>query len=169
MAECLRAIGIRAGDTVALCTDNRLEFADVMAGTHILGACLTPINPAYTVRELMHAVQLSRPTVIFSESAAAAKFAAVSAECPFLQLQIVFDDSVDAATSSAIPEGAILYSQFVHDARVPPVLDGAAYRCVPQDMAEMVGLVLYSSGTTGLPKGVQLTQLNSMLAMHRHK
>lgn len=139
-----------------------------MVGTHILGACLTPINPSYTVREQVHAVQLSRPTVIFCETATAASFAAVAVECPFLQHLIVFD-GVDGAAKAALPVGARLYSEFVDDPRVAPVLDATAYRCAPQDMADVVGLVLYSSGTTGLPKGVQLTQLNSLLSLHRHK
>lgn len=169
---------MRRGDTVALCTENRVEFADVAIGAFLLGATLTPINPAYTVRELLHAVQLSRPRVVFGELATAGAFARVAAECACVERRFVFADNsvAPAATGSRaatndelLPSGAEWFDEWLRSANVPPVRDGSAYACPINDMATTVGLVLYSSGTTGLPKGVQLAQLSSMLALFRHR
>lgn len=44
----------------------------------------------------------------------------------------------------------------------------SSFRCEPQQMKDNVSLILCSSGTTGLPKGVQLTQFNLLEANAQH-
>lgn len=44
----------------------------------------------------------------------------------------------------------------------------SSFRCEPQPMKDNVSLILCSSGTTGLPKGVQLTQFNLLAANVQH-
>lgn len=48
MAQNLMAFGVRAGDSVGLCTLNRMEFAYVLIGTFLCGATVSPLNVTYT-------------------------------------------------------------------------------------------------------------------------
>lgn len=157
-AECLHALGVRRGDTVALCTSRQLRFAPAMLGAFMLGACVTPISPAYTERELWQAVQLSRPTVVFAEASAAQRLRGL------IETVVQFD----ANDAAAAPGGVLTNSAFIGDHRVPQVADGSAYECPALDMSAQLMWILYSSGTTGLPKGVEFTQQQSLLAVHRN-
>lgn len=47
--------------------------------------------------------------------------------------------------------------------------NAANFTCQPQNMEKNVVLILCSSGTTGLPKGVQLTQFNFILANYQYQ
>ena len=92
-------------------------------------------------------------------AANATKIAEVSKKNQFIKEIILLDDS-----SSAIGYG-IAYKQLLEDGAF--LLSGE-FHCEPQDMKENVSLVLCSSGTTGLPKGVQLTQYNIVVADASH-
>lgn len=155
-ADCMHAIGIRAGDTVAICTSRLLHFAPVMLGALMIGACITPINPAYTERELRQTVNLSLPKLAFAEVAVAKRLSGL------IETVVSFDVGADA--SSCMLE----YGAFIGNELVPSVVDGSAYECNAQDMANQLSLILYSSGTTGLPKGVEFTQQQWLLAIHRN-
>lgn len=52
VAECLLAAGIRAGDRIGICAENRLEFAYILFGTILVGGTLAPMNTTYTERKL---------------------------------------------------------------------------------------------------------------------
>lgn len=47
-AECLQAEGVREGDVVGLCSENRIDFTSVLFGTMYLGATVAPINLTYS-------------------------------------------------------------------------------------------------------------------------
>lgn len=42
------------------------------------------------------------------------------------------------------------------------------FECTPQNVMENISLILCSSGTTGLPKGVMITQHNIMVGIYAH-
>lgn len=48
VAECLQNYGIRAGDSVGVCCENRFEVPYVMFAVFFIGATYVPLNPTYT-------------------------------------------------------------------------------------------------------------------------
>lgn len=61
-AECLQAEGIREGDAVGLCSENRIDFTCVLFGAMYLGATVAPLNLTYSESKLQFV--LSNPRLI---------------------------------------------------------------------------------------------------------
>lgn len=51
LAVALKKCGVKEGDAVAICSENRLEFPVVVFATIALGATLAPLNVTYTSRK----------------------------------------------------------------------------------------------------------------------
>lgn len=64
------------------------------------------------------------------------------------------------------PANVLDFNSFVRDSKV--TTNVATFSCRPQNIEKAVVLILYSSGTTGQPKGVELTQKNVMMAIAQH-
>lgn len=78
----------------------------------------------------------------------------------FVDNLIVFDG--DTATF-AHSKDVLMYHRFIdYETQTN------TFTCEPLKMQENVALILCSSGTTGLPKGVQLTQFNILVANIQH-
>lgn len=96
-----------------------------------------------------HAIKLSKPKYIFASKESANTLLKVKKNNNFIQEIIVFDDEKIPGTTN--------YSDFLFKYRTP-VQENFTPAIVP--LKEQVAFILCSSGTTGLPKGVQLTYNN---------
>ncbi len=140
-AAGLHARGFRTGDVFAIYSPNLPEYAIAFYGAAMAGGVNTTINPLYTADELAH--QLND---------AGAKF--LLTVPPFLDnaLQAAEQSDVEEVFVFGEAEGATPFSALLqNDHDVPDVL---------VDPAEDVVALPYSSGTTGLPKGVMLSHRN---------
>ncbi len=124
IANALRQRGLQAGDAVALMCRNRAEFVEVFLGCMRSGLLLTPINSQLTASELNYIVADSGAKLLFIE---AELLAALSAAPPVAVVAI----------------GAQAYDTLLNSASADDLADASAGR-----------LMLYTSGTTGRPKGV---------------
>lgn len=136
LAGGLKARGLAKGDVVAILAPNCPEYAVVFHGIAFAGATVTTINPTYTAPEVAHQLQDSGAKLLvtipaFLETARAAGAGEI----------YVIGEAEGATPLSALMDEPL----------------GAQ---VPVDAARDVVVLPYSSGTTGLPKGVRLTHRN---------
>ena len=136
----LAARGFGKGDVLAVLLPNLPEYSVVFHGTATVGGVNTTINPTYTPVEIHYQLQDSGARLLvtiplFLESASEA----------------IEGTAVDEIIVLGEAEGATSFSEYLGE----PFTDHADV-----DVHEDVVVMPYSSGTTGLPKGVLLTHYN---------
>jgi acyl-CoA synthetase (AMP-forming)/AMP-acid ligase II len=141
LAGSLAARGYGRGDVVAILAPNLPEYAIVFHGTALVGAAVTTINPTYTVEEVAFQLEDARARMIVTVPMFLETALGAAAEAGGIEEVVVLGEA-DGAT----PFAALLDAEpFTGSADVEP--------------GDVVVLP-YSSGTTGLPKGVMLTHRN---------
>ena len=140
-AAGLAARGFGPGDALAIHMPNLPEYAVAFHGVARAGGRATTVNPLYTARELEHQLRDSRAKILLTVA-------------PFL------DVAREAATAAG---GADVFVVGEAD-DVPSVTellgDPEAAPEIEIDPPRDLAVLPYSSGTTGLPKGVMLTHSN---------
>ncbi|MEM6440589.1 MAG: class I adenylate-forming enzyme family protein [Pseudomonadota bacterium] len=135
VAAGLSAAGIGRGDRVAIQLINRAAFVELWVACLRLGAVLVPMNPRWTAREIAYSVNDCGAKAVFVEA-----------------------DLADALPGrGAIPSAEVVVS--VGDAPLYADQDPEGAPETPTGEEE-TAVILYTSGTTGNPKGAMLTHLN---------
>jgi acyl-CoA synthetase (AMP-forming)/AMP-acid ligase II len=135
--------GIGSADVVALCAPNAPEYAIAFHAVASLGAVCTTINPVYTVDELAFQLEHAGARALVSAPDVLDRARAAATRAGVQELYVFGDD----AEHGSVPFAALL------DGDAAAIPAGPA---VPDDLVALP----YSSGTTGLPKGVMLTHRN---------
>ena len=133
IVRLLRQNGLQAGDAVALVCSNRAEFVEVLAATFRAGFRITPVNWHLTADEIAYIINDCEAKAVFCEARIASCGPAV-AQCPNVVVKV--------AIGGDIP-GFLPY-----DETLAPI-DGSDI-----DDAVLGNAMMYTSGTTGRPKGV---------------
>jgi len=141
VAASLALRGFKKGDVFGILSPNLPEYAVIFHGVALLGGIVTPINPLYTEHEVAHQLRDSGAKLLITAPAFIEKARAAATAAKIEEL-FVFGEA----------EGATPYASLT-------AVDGAipAVRINP---SEDLVVLPYSSGTTGLPKGVMLTHRN---------
>ncbi len=130
LASVLRGLGVGHGDRVAILSENRSEYLELFLAAAGLGAICACQNWRLTGRELQHCLDLVEPVVVLVSPRHAQKLAQTSGAWTALELGEPYEAAVEAAA---------------------PLTATAAID--PEDPL----LILYTSGTTGLPKGAVIS------------
>ena len=136
MAHLLRAAGLQRGDHISVFMENSARMLEIEGGAERTGLYFTLINRYLAPDEVAYIVTNSRSRLLFSSAAMRHVAEAAAAQCPQLERLLI-------TGPDAPPAGWDSYEAAVAGCPTEPVPDeslGAA--------------MLYSSGTTGQPKGI---------------
>jgi len=153
-ASGLAALGVQAGDRIAVVSENRPEWVVADLGMLALGAVNVPMFPTLPPAQIEYIVRdAAAGLIIVSTAPQLAKARAVQAHAPGLKI-IIMDGASDPAHE------VTCFADIMAQGAAQPLSpdDFAARRDAvrPEDLASIV----YTSGTTGEPKGVMLTHRN---------
>lgn len=132
LAHALGRAGVGHGERVVTVLANCPELVDVYLACARIGAVAVPLSPLLMASGLATLLADARPAAIFHSAATAAATLEASAQLPCLRVQ-----------------AGEAYDAFVLDAPATP----AGTPVAPDDLYN----IMYTSGTTGLPKGIALT------------
>lgn len=150
VARSLRNMGLKKGDLVALVAPNYPETILAAVGVLEADLILTTMNPTYTIEEMKKQIKDCEANAIITVAEIAhivleARKNTSASSGPF----VVIEDG-----TRSIPEGSVPFKDLITRGKtLPPITH---YQMSSNDLA----ILPYSSGTTGMPKGVMLTHKN---------
>jgi acyl-CoA synthetase (AMP-forming)/AMP-acid ligase II len=147
-ATGLKNLGIRKGDRVALYAQNSIEWEISFFGLEKAGAILVPMNPMFMESEVEYEANDSGAEIIIIDQNLYPILAKIKEKTKIREVIII-----ESKNSSDIPKGTISWTILMENTESDP----PEYNFNPkEDLATLV----YTSGTTGLPKGTMLTHYN---------
>ena len=135
LSHWFRSIGLEPGDHVAFCMDNRVDYLQIMWGCHYAGLYYTAISSRLTADEMSYILNDCGAKVFIASEHVTSTAAGVV-------------DSTPGVLARMSVGGRIADHEPLLDALATQQSDPLPNRCETNDM-------LYSSGTTGRPKGVK--------------
>jgi long-chain acyl-CoA synthetase len=140
VANWMMSVGVKPGDRVAIAMRNYPEWMLVYWAGVSIGVAVVGMNAWWTATEMAYGLADARPKVLFADAERIARIA----EDP----KMLGDAILVAVRADKAPAGAVAWAEVAaHGGDLPQVdVDPDADACI-----------FYTSGTTGFPKGAQLT------------
>ncbi|MEL7558873.1 class I adenylate-forming enzyme family protein [Stutzerimonas chloritidismutans] len=131
VTAALQRDGMQPGDSLAICAYNSIEYAVVLLGALRAGVAVAPLAPSASAESLLTMLADAAPHLLFIDAHAAQHLESVEARlpCPTLRLDQTAENGLSNWLSDAAPEPVAIQPEWAFN-------------------------IIYSSGTTGEPKGI---------------
>ncbi len=136
-AHMFREMGLNIGDNIAIFMENNCQFLEICCAASRAGLIYTPISSFLKIAEIEYIVNNSRAKLFITSEAKSAIASKLIDLMPNVATRLIVGEVIDGYSS---------YEEMIAQHPVTPIDD------------QMAGMdMLYSSGTTGRPKGVKMT------------
>ena len=163
--HALRALGLTQGDVVSVLAENRPEWLYIDLGAQCFGFVGNGIYPTASPEQVEYILVNSATRVLFVEDDEQLdKALAVRARVPTLKHIVVMDSRGLRGLNDAQVQG---FDQFLVAGLALHRADPTAFdRAVAATRADAIAYLVYTSGTTGAPKGAMISNRNMMFQLH---
>lgn len=134
LSRVLRSAGVEPGDHVALCLENHPRYLEVIWGCHYAGSVYTACSSRLTRTELAYILNDCKAKVFITSKYKSDQAVEILPDTPGVSMRLMLDGIADGHES---------YESVVDSTSAEPL----------PDMVDGMDM-LYSSGTTGMPKGI---------------
>ncbi len=149
VGNALKKLGIKRGDKVAQLHPNHPWFSIEYMGIQKIGATNVPLNPRYAGKELEYVLNHSDSVALFTDETFIPLINEIRPNVPGIKHIIIVSENRDAHH-----EGFLTYNE---------LLESGSPEAINEEVdEEAISSLLYTSGTTGVPKGVMLSHLNCL-------
>ena len=146
LAHAMRALGTATGERVVWCGPNSLEVITTIHAARKHGVVAVPLSYRFNADEMAYVIDNSDAVLVVTDSEQAPTLASVRDRIPKVREIIAFDALADRPPA---PDGCVPWNELL--ASQPDT------EPEPPDASEVGAQMLYTSGTTGKPKGALRT------------
>ena len=153
----LWSLGVRKGNMVSLLSENRLEWLYTDMGSLGIGVCVIPVYPTLASEEIEYIINNSESKIIVPENKnQLKKLLEIVDKCPSLEKIIVMEEKDAVGHPKVMSFKELMKLGYKKNAEDPTLFEKLSQEVTVDDLATIV----YTSGTTGLPKGAMITHGN---------
>jgi len=147
VAGGLVANGLQRGDRTAIYLPKSIECVTGMFGTAAAGGAFVPVNPILKPPQVQHILKDSGARVLITSASRLQSLQSMLSDCPALELVVLTDDL--PADGTTVTSAVTTLVELCAQSAVP-------HRVIDTDLTA----IFYTSGSTGMPKGVMLSHRN---------
>jgi len=154
LAGGLSSLGVTQGDRVGLLMSNRIEFVQSLLACIRLGAIAVPINTRLQTPEIQYVLDHCSASLLIADSDGTKRYPATADASSSLKILSIAEDTDSGIDHPGIVDFKSAHLNFATVANEHAYLPVSTKGCETDPV-----LLMYTSGTTGRPKGAMVTHL----------